>query len=160
MTWNLTDDRIRFEKRFIPEPNSGCWLWTGAVTSTGRGSFKIQGKDKPAHRVSWMLYRGELPDNLDVCHHCDNGQCVNPDHLFVGTAKDNVADMIRKGRRRLDTCLPRGEAHHYTKLTERQVRAILVDRRSQQQIANDYGCTQSHIGYIKRGKTWRHLRVP
>lgn len=90
----------RFEAKYIPEPNSGCWIWTGAPQRTrGRyGSFNYFGKPTPAHRVSWLLYRGEIPLGLYVLHRCDNGFCVNPDHLFLGTQQDNMDDMTKKGR--------------------------------------------------------------
>ena len=76
-----------------------CWLWTASSRTDGYGVIGIEGKTKSAHRVSWQLTYGDIPDGLYVCHHCDNKLCVNPNHLFLGTAKDNTQDMIQKGRR-------------------------------------------------------------
>ena len=88
----------------------GCWEWVKGKTGRGRPSLyigKVDGKDTQqyAHRVSYELHRGEIPEGMMVCHHCDNPGCVNPDHLFVGTAMDNRQDMVSKGRD------PRGEDH-------------------------------------------------
>ena len=79
--------------------DSGCWEWIGPKCSSGRyGWLSIDGNRGMAHRVSYEAFVGEAPGNLFVCHKCDNGICVNPDHLFLGTAKDNMQDCLRKGR--------------------------------------------------------------
>lgn len=83
----------------IPEPNSGCYLWTAAI-SGGYGKANYRGHRDLAHRMSYFFAKGPIPQGLFVCHHCDNPPCINPDHLFLGTALDNAADMIRKGRSR------------------------------------------------------------
>jgi HNH endonuclease len=99
---NLLDlDRLRiaFESKYIPEPMSGCWLWTGALWTSGYGQMKIPWtrKNIGAHVASYLLHRGEIPLGLFVCHTCDLRPCVNPDHFFLGTQVDNMRDASRKG---------------------------------------------------------------
>lgn len=86
------------------EPNTGCWLWLGSVRTDGYGTVYVRRNGRPvnyaAHRASYTLWRGPIPDGLFVCHKCDTKLCVNPDHFFLGTAADNAADMVAKGRAR------------------------------------------------------------
>jgi hypothetical protein len=89
----------RFEQQFIPEPNSGCWLWIGAIDGRGYGAIKDSSRVmRRASRVSWELHRGSIPEKMCILHKCDVPLCVNPDHLFLGTNADNTRDMYRKGR--------------------------------------------------------------
>lgn len=95
----LSSDAIeRFEAKYIPEPNSGCWLWTGACCGNGYGAFWTGHSSINAHRVSYLLYKGSIPDGLLVRHTCDVPQCVNPEHLLLGTQKQNVADKFFRNR--------------------------------------------------------------
>jgi hypothetical protein len=82
------------------DKTDGCWLWMAYLKENGYGMATYGGKALSAHRVAWFYTHGEVPRELDICHHCDNRRCVRPDHLFVGTRKDNMQDAKRKGRTR------------------------------------------------------------
>lgn len=138
-----------------------CWLWTGSTFGHGKwryGQIGVEGsRPKAAHRISWMLHRGPIPPGKSVLHNCpggDNPLCVNPDHLFVGTHDDNMADAKRKGR------MLRGEKISWSKLTEKDVLDVL--RRlslgeSIVSITKVYSVSRGCITGIKRGRNWPHL---
>src|SRR4249920_2161217 len=115
----------RFWSLVIKGPE--CWGWSGYTGGDGYGRITIghnrQGK---AHRFSYEIHRGPIPDGMQVLHRCDNPPCTRPDHLFLGTARDNVADMDVKGRRKSVAHL--GSDHGMAKLTERAVRTILKSK--------------------------------
>jgi HNH endonuclease len=96
----------RFEQSYEPIPECGCWIWSGAITNQNYGRISIgpRGNSKQvcAHHVAWRLYRGEIPHGLQVNHHCDVSLCVNPNHLYVGTQKQNMEDRDRRGRNAWD----------------------------------------------------------
>lgn len=142
----------------------GCWPWTGRRnTKNHYGVIDILAiKRAPvlAHRVSWAVaHGGEMPpDALHVLHRCDNPPCVNPNHLFLGTDADNVADMDAKGRRRAVGLV--GTDHHQAKITEADV--LEIDRLSasglsHRQIAPQFGITATMVGYILRRQNWKHV---
>lgn len=87
---------IRLRSRV--DPVTGCWNWIQSLQSAGYGQVRIETKTWLAHRASWVAHRGPIPNGMFVLHQCDNTQCCNPDHLFLGTAQDNLDDAIRKGR--------------------------------------------------------------
>jgi hypothetical protein len=87
-----------FFKKVMPEPNTGCWFWIGAQNQDGYGLFWVGDRSTSAHRTSYAMHVGPIPDDKDICHRCDQPSCVNPDHLFPGTHAENMRDMMRKGR--------------------------------------------------------------
>lgn len=151
----------RFESKIMPEPMSGCWLWTGCLlgkNNNGYGYFSINNKPRVAHRVSYQIYIGEIPDGLLVCHTCDQRSCVNPQHLFLGTYADNANDMISKGRN--TKIRARGESASNSKLTNTEVLKIRELHGSGvkvRDISNMFSVTKENINAIIRGKTWKHL---
>jgi hypothetical protein len=150
----------RFERHYIPEPNSGCWIWT-ANTSRGYGLFRFTAREiaRGAHRASWRLFRGQIPDGLMVCHKCDNRLCVNPDHLFLGTGHDNMRDAASKGRMNWKhperPNLPRGKHHWAAKLDWEKVREIRSSKHSGLSMAHKFGVSAATISSIRLNRIWR-----
>lgn len=134
------DVALRFADRAFPEPNSGCWLWDGAWNGKGYGVVCNTGGERQTHRLSWLLHRGAIPDGKMVLHRCDVPCCVNPDHLFLGVAKDNTRDMMRKGRHK-----PR------IKLTPDQVRHVRACDLGSSELATLYGVKINTITRIRAG---------
>ncbi|HEY2393878.1 MAG TPA: HNH endonuclease [Candidatus Angelobacter sp.] len=149
--------REKFLAKVCADAASGCWMWRGLVRPDGYGATRFEGKEYGAHRVAWRLFRGEIGAGMVVCHRCDVRACVNPEHLFLGTAADNAQDMAQKGR------CPRGERHGSAKLTAEQVskiKAMLAeDRLYMSEIAREFGVSPTTIGAIKEGKTWKTTKV-
>ena len=143
--------RDRFLDKVSPEPNSGCWLWIGAMRNRGYGSFQFRGGQWRAHRAAYEMFIGPIPDGLFVTHSCDTPSCVNPRHLSVGTHTDNMRDM--RGR---DRSL-RGTRHRDAKLTEDDVREIRSSSNSQRTLAKRYGVHQGAIYLVQKRKTWKHV---
>ena len=144
----------RFEAKFIPEPNSGCWLWIASSWKDGYGNFRLFGRIMGAHRAAWILYKDALPDEVKVLHRCDVPACVNPDHLFLGTDGDNAADRSVKGR----SARMRGSENQASVLSEHQVREIAENHTLNAcDMAAAYGVSPSAVAAIKKGKTWKHL---
>lgn len=158
----------RFEEKCIPEPNTGCHLWIGAVNSHGYGKIVVDGGVRASHRISYELSHGPIPTDMEVCHRCDNPCCVNPAHLFLGTHADNMGDCVNKGRfarppQPSTECRARGERQGSAKLTASQVGQILdlLDAGERQVvIAARFGVGQAEISRIKRGTKWAHIPHP
>jgi hypothetical protein len=134
-----------------------CWLWTAAQIK-GYGQLGRYGRSAYAHRVSWEIHKGPIPHGMIICHKCDVPLCVNPDHLFMGTQADNVADMISKGRKR-SGCL-RGSKNPVSKLDERDVpkiRKMSSEGMGVREIAPFFGVSKSTIHNVVSKKWWRHI---
>jgi hypothetical protein len=131
--------------------DNACWPWTSARNPAGYGVFNLHGRTRLAHRMVAHLRIGFLPKRLCVMHKCDNPGCVRPDHLFVGTHRDNAIDMMQKGR---GTRLC-GERHGNSKLTQAQVDEIRQSPKPQRALARQCGVTHSLIGKIRRGEIWK-----
>lgn len=150
----------------------GCWLWLASKRHKGYGAFCFTRAGKVingrAHRISYEIHTGEVPQGLMVLHRCDNPACLNPAHLFLGTGQENVDDMMQKGRHVSgSTHIPanlceykRGNAHHAARLTPEIVRAIRRDWQdgySVSELNARYGTTGTHAWKIATGKLWRHV---
>lgn len=136
----------------------GCWIWTGTRNRWGYGGVSVKGRMWLAHRASYTLFAEPIPDGLQVCHRCDNPPCINPKHLFLGTPRDNVADMISKGR--AVKLAQRGELNRNAKLTAENVAMVrkrLAAGETQQSIADSLGVSRSAVKDINTGRKWASL---
>ncbi len=141
-----------YEKSVIKK--EGCWDWSRSLHHSGYTSLRIDGVQTSGHRASWMIHKGDIPKGMLVCHTCDNRKCTNPDHLFLGTHKENVQDMIVKKR---GSC---GSKHHEAKLDEekiKEIKKLLALGVTCTRIAEDYGVSDGCIWFIKNGKSWKHV---
>ena len=154
-----------FWARVLRSDPDDCWIWLGCWNK-GYGVCAYQGAQLNASRVAWILAHGD-PGDLMVCHHCDNRPCCNPGHLFLGSAADNSADCVAKGRSAVGDRngsqthperLVRGETHHQSKLTHSDVAEIrrrLANGDRQKEIGLAFGITQSQVSRIGRHENWR-----
>ena len=148
----------RFNDKWEPVTETGCWLWTGALSTQGYARINYKGKNTFAHRLSWEIHNGPIPvtdsyHGICVLHKCDTPVCVNPKHLFLGSHRINMEDMKDKGRSRGAS----GSENGNSSLTEEQVVLIRADTRRANKIAIDYGVTGVTIGDVKSFKTWKHV---
>lgn len=145
----------RFESKYIPVTESGCWLWTASSHGRGYGLFHTgrgirKGKMEFAHRVAYELYKGVRPEaNQSVCHSCDNPCCVNPNHLFLGSHDDNMKDMASKNR-----------AGKLSRFTEEDILGILNYPGNTKEAAEFYNLDPGHCSRIRnfKVKKWQYLR--
>ncbi len=135
------------------DQSSECQEYTGPLSSEGYGLVYIGNRKRAyAHRLAYAMGHGIDPAGLQVCHTCDNRRCVNPEHLFLGSMKENQEDKVRKGRQQ------RGEGHWNQRLTEKDVesiRAMLRDGMGPTGISRQFNVHPQTIGDIKAGRTWR-----
>ena len=147
------------EERFWARVRKGsdCWGWRrGGKHPRGYGRISLGEEDgwkmDLAHRVSWRIHFGCIPEGMCVLHKCDNRECTNPEHLFLGTIADNQADMVQKGRQAI------GKKNGATKLTENDVINIRILDIPARAIANIYGICNQNVSMIKLRRTWKHVQ--
>jgi len=141
----------RLEKYCFPVTESGCWIWMGGLKDGGYGTIKFKRKTYAVHRLSWMVFKGPLPDNKSVLHHCDERSCFNPDHLFLGNHVTNAADMFAKGRQsRRD-----GEHNGRAKLTNENIMYIRSAPDGCDCLARKFGVHVTTIQRVRSGKFWK-----
>lgn len=142
------------------EKSRGCWNYRH-LARNGYGVLEIDYRPVRAHRFSWELHFGPVPDGMFVCHKCDNRACVRPSHLFLGTAADNTADMLRKGRAHGPKTVHRGQQNGNSVLREADVRKIrrlyAKGTHNSGHLAPMFGVSQTTICNIIRRKVWSHL---
>lgn len=155
--WSSTP--VQFDQQFIkdrsiPEPNSGCWLWALTCDDFGYGYVDRAVGSGFAHRIAWQCFRGTIPNGMVVRHRCDNPGCCNPEHLELGSHQDNSNDCRNRDRH------TRGERSPAAKLTDAQaskIRELVIGGIPQRTIAEQFNIHHSTVGYICRGRTWKHL---
>jgi hypothetical protein len=157
--------KFLFYERMMEGNEKACWIWQGHILEKpdNYGMMCVQnmrGKRQWccwAHRLSWEIYRGEIPEGMNVLHTCDTPPCVNPNHLFLGTRGDNNHDRHRKSRTAV------GEEMPQHKLTEEEVIEIrekyATGQYIQQELADEYGVAGNTISYIVNRKRWKHLNM-
>jgi hypothetical protein len=151
-----TDDLRRFESKIERIPGVACHVWAERCDVDGYGSMKVKGKTERAHRLAYEHYFGSA-EGKHVLHRCDVPSCVNPDHLFLGTHAENVADMIAKGRqaRGAKTRAPRRTRLSETQIIE--IRGLSAAGTTQREIASKFGVTQANISLIVSKKNWAYV---
>lgn len=160
----------RFEAKYVPEPNSGCWLWLNSLTWDGYGRFYLKPRTRLAHRVSYIHYIGDIPENLELDHKCHTRSCCNPDHLepvthIVNKLRGDRAYGDRNGSRTSPESYlenqVRGERQGSSKLIEETVKTIreLYDTGAytQKELAVRFGVARQHISKLVNYKEWRHI---
>ena len=147
------DARAKLEERFWVkvEKTDGCWIWTAAKHPHGYGKFVVNNTVYPAHRISWELHNGEIPEGQCVMHICDNTPCIRPDHLRIGTHAENMADRDAKGR---------GNSRQPHKLNPgkvRRIRHLHAQGVAGHRIAAEFGIARNTVLRILRGEYWKHV---
>jgi len=153
--YKKTPAEERFWRYVEKIPFHACWEWVGGKNIFGYGRFNVDGKMQSAHRFSYGLRNPDFDRSLNICHRCDNPGCVNPDHLFAATQKENIADRDRKGRRKMSY----GDRHYRSKITSDQAKEIkaLKGKMKQTDIAKKFGINRSNVARIISGKYWKHI---
>ncbi len=158
---HLKFDATAYAADFLPYANlnpNECWNWLGAKDKKGYG---VKNKVR-AHRISYAMHKGVIPDGMLICHHCDNPPCVNPSHLFLGTCADNNRDRAAKKRtktgNRIGIPLPymQGEKHHQAKLSWEAVRIIRASKLKGVELSRLFGMSAAVVNKIRLNQIWKH----
>lgn len=149
-----------FQTAFFAKVNKGksCWIWTAYANEDGYGITSFRGRLMGAHRASWIIHYGDIPEDMRVLHHCDNPPCVNPEHLFLGTQLDNMRDCAAKGRIRSGE--KRGENNPISPLKNAdvfEIRRLAMTGRTRIEIAKEFGVCRQSIDAIVNRETWTHI---
>jgi HNH endonuclease len=150
---NLSRIKKYFDKYAVKQEE--CWDWKGIIDSTGYTVLGIRPHIK-GHRASWIIHKGPIPIGMNVCHSCDNRKCTNPEHLWIGSQKENIQDKIKKGRANT----PKGSDLKQAKLKEEDVeyiKILLIEGLTCGDIARYYEVSRKIISRIKNGETWKHV---
>jgi len=146
----------RFWKKVDKRGPNDCWNWTAVKHERGYGHMEIQNKNYKTHRLSWEFINGKIPDGLCCLHKCDNTSCCNPAHLFLGTQRDNMRDMVQKGRNN-----PRiGTENGNSKLSEQnvlEIRKLHHEGMKNKRISIMYKVSETTICHVVNRKTWKHV---
>jgi hypothetical protein len=151
----------RFHEKYIIDEESGCWIWQAATSGHGYGTMKIGGRKEAAHRISYEIHKGPIPEGMLGCHECDVRLCVNPDHIFLGTNLDNTRDMISKGRERYVG--QKGASNPKAILDDKKVVEIIkliAKGMTNRAIANRFGVSHGTVSLIRLGKCWPDIPRP
>lgn len=150
---NYWNEKKRFWTKVNKQKLHECWIWIGIQNKNSYGYLCINRRKFLAHRFSWIINNGNIPDKLCVLHKCDNPSCVNPNHLFLGTQAENIADMVKKNRQ----CVLKGENHSRCKLKIKDIEKIksLTNKLTKKEIAKIFNITRQYVGQIQQNKTWR-----
>jgi len=143
----------RFMSNIVPSTigKNDCWQWKGAGKGNGYGAFSLNGKAIHAHRAAFILFHGKEPNGMDVCHTCDNRACVNPDHLFLGTRQENMADCITKGR------ASRRKGKHLLESQVQEIRRLVLSGERIAKVSRATGVAHPIISNIMKGKSYGRI---
>lgn len=166
MARKFKTDRERFDEKWMEVPETGCWIWLGSKTQSGKkqyGNFSLKGSSMRAHRASWIIYNGNIPDGMQILHSCDIGICVNPEHLRLGTHQENMQEMVARGRHNNASKGLLGEAHWNTRLSDKQImemKRLRAEGAKLREIAEQFDCSEAYASRVIRGKKRADPRGP
>ncbi len=142
----------KIQDNSVRVPESGCWIWIGSLNKYGYGRLTFGAKTNiGAHRASYELRHGKIPDGLFALHRCDIKCCVNPDHIFIGTQQENMSDKVAKNRQ------AKGHRHGMSRLSEEQAKEAKFGSARPSELAKKFNCSAVMIRQIRSGLYWRHL---